>query len=185
MKILEKKWMSLTKKLSLNLFKYTVLIFFILSNPTYSEVKFIKSAVEEVVITDGDSIKIGIEKIRLFGIDAPEMKQICNDENNNPYACGHVSKKFLSDLLYIKSSGEQIYCYYSERDKYKRIIGDCYIGVDNKIGINFNMVFYGQAVAYTRYSEKYLDAQNSAKSFKFGIWAGKFEMPEEWRKINK
>ena len=84
MKILEKKWMSLTKKLSLNLFKYTVLIFFILSNPTYSEVKFIKSAVEEVVITDGDSIKIGIEKIRLFGIDAPEMKQICNDENNNP-----------------------------------------------------------------------------------------------------
>ena len=99
MKILEKKWMSLMKKLSLNLFKFTVLIFFILSNPAYSEVKFIKSAVEKVVVTDGDTIKIGREKIRLFGIDAPEMKQICNDENNNPYACGHVSKKFLSDLL--------------------------------------------------------------------------------------
>ena len=172
------------KKLNLNLFKFTILIFFILSNLAYSEVKFIKSTVEKVVITDGDTIKIRKEKIRLFGIDAPEMNQICNDENNNPYACGHVSKKFLADLLY-NNSGKQVICYYIDRDKYKRIIGDCYIGVDNKIGINFSMVFYGQAVAYTRYSEKYLDAQNSAKSFKFGIWAGKFEMPEEWRKINK
>ena len=184
MKILEIKWMSLMKKLSLNLFKFTVLIFFILSNPAYSEVKFIKSAVEKVVVTDGDTIKIGREKIRLFGIDAPEMNQICNDGNNNPYACGHVSKKFLSDLLYIQNSGKQVYCYYSERDKYKRIIGDCYIGANNKIGINYSMVFYGQAVAYTRYSEKYLDAQDDAKSFKLGLWSGTFVLPEEWRKNN-
>ena len=184
MRILEKKWMSLMKKQNLNLFKFTILIFFILSNIAYSEVKFIQSAVEEVVVTDGDTIKIGKEKIRLFGIDAPEMKQICNDENNNPYTCGHVSKKFLSDLLYIEHSGEQVYCYYSENDKYKRIIGDCYIGADNKIGINYHMVFYGQAVAYTRYSEKYLGAQDSAKGYKFGLWAGTFVLPEEWRKNN-
>ena len=184
MKILEIKWMSLMKKLSLNLFKFTVLIFFILSNPAYSEVKFIKSDVEKVVVTDGDSIKIGREKIRLFGIDAPEMNQICNDGNNNPYACGHVSKKFLADFLYIKNSGKQIYCYYSERDKYKRIIGDCFIGADNEISINGSMVFYGHAVAYTRYSKKYLDAQDDAKGFKSGLWTGTFVLPEEWRKNN-
>ena len=28
-------------------------------------------------IIDGDSIKIGSKKIRLFGIDAPEIKQNC------------------------------------------------------------------------------------------------------------
>ncbi len=184
MKILERKWMSLMKKLSLILFKFIVLIFFILSNPAYSEVKFIKSDVDKVVVTDGDTIKIGREKIRLFGIDAPEMEQICNDEYNNPYACGHVSKKFLADLLYIKNSSKQIFCYYSERDKYKRIIGDCYIGADNEIGINYSMVFYGHAVAYTRYSEKYLDAQDQAKSYKFGLWSGTFVLPEEWRKNN-
>ena len=50
------------KKLNLNLFKFIILIFFILSNPAYSEVKFIKSAVEKVVVTDGDTIKIGKEK---------------------------------------------------------------------------------------------------------------------------
>ena len=64
MKILERKWMSLTKKLNLNLFKFIILIFFILSNSAYSEVKFIKSLVEKVIVTDGDSIKIGKEKIR-------------------------------------------------------------------------------------------------------------------------
>ena len=177
--------MSLTKKLNLNLFKFIFLIFFILSNSAYSEVRLIKSVVEKVIVTDGDSIKIRKEKIRLHGIDAPEMKQICNDKNNDPYACGHVSKKFLADFLYIKNSGKQVYCYYSERDKYKRIIGDCYIGADNKIGINYSMVLYGQAVAYTRYSEKYLDAQESAKNFNFGLWSGKFDLPEEWRKKNK
>ncbi len=176
--------MSLIKRLNQNLFKFFIFIFFILSSSVYGEVKFIKSIVEEVIVTDGDTIKIRKEKIRLFGIDAPEMKQICNDENDNPYACGHVSKKFLTDLLYIKSSGKQIFCYYSERDKYKRIIGDCYIGADNEISINYSMVFYGQAVAYTRYSEKYLGAQDDAKGFKFGLWSGTFTLPEEWRKNN-
>ena len=47
------------------------------------------------------------------------------------------------------------------------------------------MVFEGYAVAYLRYSEKYLDAQETAKSNKKGLWAGKFDLPEEWRKKNK
>ena len=93
MKKLEKKWMNLLKKLNLNLFKFLILLFFILSNSAYSEIKFVSSNIEEVIITDGDSLKIGKEKIRLSGIDAPEMKQICYDETASPYACGHVAKK--------------------------------------------------------------------------------------------
>ena len=172
------------KKLSLNLFKFTVLIFFILSNPAYSEVKFIKSAVEKVVVTDGDTIKIGREKIRLFGIDAPEIKQICKNENNNPYACGEESKNFLVGLLKINLNNK-IYCYYSERDRYNRIIGECFIGANSSININAKMVSNGHAVAYLKYSKKYLEAQNRAKGFKAGIWAGTFDLPEEWRKKNK
>jgi len=66
MKKLEKKWMSLMKKLNLNLFKFLILLFFVLSNSAYSEIKFISSNVEKVIITDGDSLKIGKEKIRYF-----------------------------------------------------------------------------------------------------------------------
>ena len=47
------------------------------------------------------------------------------------------------------------------------------------------MVYLGYAVAYLRYSKKYLHAQESAKSIDNGLWAGTFEIPEEWRKKNK
>ena len=99
MKKLEKKWMSLMEKQSLILFKFLILLFFILSNSAYSEIKFISSNIEEVIITDGDSLKIGKEKIRLSGIDAPEMKQICYDENDSPYACGEDSKSNLKAII--------------------------------------------------------------------------------------
>ena len=171
-------------KLSQSLFKFFILIFFILSNPVFSEIKFIKSVVEQVIVTDGDSIKIGKEKIRLFGIDAPEIKQLCYHEGEKPYACGRLAKLKLEEI--IKNSNiRYIYCFYSERDKYQRIIAECVLGENSQININEKMVLDGYAVAYLRYSKKYLQAQEDAKSFKFGLWAGKFDLPEEWRKNNK
>ena len=172
------------KKLSQSLFKFLILIFFILSNPALSEIKFIKSVVKNVHVTDGDSIKIGKEKIRLSGIDAPEIKQVCYNEGEKPYACGHLAKLKLEEIIKNSNIG-YIYCFYSGRDKYKRILAECVLGEDSQININQQMVFEGYAVAYLRYSKKYFKAQETAKSFKFGLWAGKFELPEEWRKNNK
>ena len=101
------------KKLNLSLFKFLILVFFVLSNSAYSEIKFISSNVEKVIITDGDSLKIGKEKIRLSGIDAPEMKQICYDQNDSPYACGHLAKTYLEDIIKNQDYYKKIYCYYS------------------------------------------------------------------------
>jgi len=36
-----------------------------------------------------------------------------------------------------------------------------------------------------RYSEKYIEQQERAKKLNYGLWAGNFDMPEEWRKKNK
>ena len=44
-----------------------VLIFFILPS----------SYADQVVVTDGDTIRIDGERIRFSGIDAPELKQTC------------------------------------------------------------------------------------------------------------
>ena len=184
MRILEKKWMSLTKKLNLNLFKFIIFIFFIFCNSAFSEIKFIISDVEKVIITDGDSIKIRKQKIRLFGIDAPELKQTCYNKSEVPYPCGIEAKKWL-EIIINKSDKKYIYCYYSERDKYNRILGECFLGEDSKTNVNETMVYLGYAVAYLRYSKKYLHAQESAKSIDNGLWAGTFEIPEEWRKKNK
>ena len=59
------------KKLNLNLFS---LFFFLLTTILSAEEKIISGKAK---ITDGDTIVINQIKIRFFGIDAPEKKQIC------------------------------------------------------------------------------------------------------------
>ena len=174
------------KKLNLNLCNLLFIFFLSLTSLANSEEKFIAAEPSKILVTDGDTIKIGREKIRLFGIDAPEIKQVCKNENNDSYPCGITAKNYLSWLIKgDNENDEKIYCYYSERDKYKRIIGECFIGTLSKTNINRIMVSHGLAVAYLKYSEKYLDAQNIAKNKKIGIWNGTFDLPEEWRKKNK
>ena len=68
--------MSFMEKLNLNLFKFILIFFLTLSNLAFSETKIISYNAIEVGVTDGDSLRFGKERIRLFGIDAPEIKQI-------------------------------------------------------------------------------------------------------------
>ena len=46
------------------------------------------------------------------------------------------------------------------------------------------MVLNGYAVAYRKYSKKFVSQENLAKKDKLGLWAGTFEMPWDWRKNN-
>ena len=139
-------------------------------------------------VIDGDSIKIDKESIRLQGIDAPEVKQVCKTKNDKPYMCGLIAKDALENYIEDAklTSGEKlVYCYYSERDRYKRIIGKCFLGKESFFYLNEAMVLKGHAVAYTRYSKDYIEAENTAKAEGRGIWQGKFDLPEDWRRKNK
>ena len=136
-------------------------------------------------IVDGDTIHIGEYKIRLEGIDAPEMKQTCKLQYlklsflsfNKTYYCGVKSKEKLSK----KINNKKINCKISSRDRYKRYIATCY---KNKTNLNKWMVRNGHAVAYLRYSKKYYRDENYAKKKGLGLWRGAFLRPEKWRKIN-
>tara|TARA_A100000164_G_C21652879_1_gene651124 strand:- start:136 stop:639 length:504 start_codon:yes stop_codon:yes gene_type:complete len=154
-------------------------------------ISFLTSAKSEVIsgiarIIDGDTIKIDNRKVRLHGIDAPEIKQLCQRiflsisfisfEKN--YECGEVSKKKLES--YVKNN--LIKCKIEGIDRYKRILGTCY---KNTININSRMVRNGYAVAYKKYSKRYLNLEMEAKREKLGLWEGKFEMPWDWRKNAK
>jgi hypothetical protein len=39
-------------------------------------------------VVDGDTLELGKERIRLYGIDAPETKQLCKNSKGQDYACG-------------------------------------------------------------------------------------------------
>lgn len=110
-----------------------------------------------VSVHDGDTITIlaGKEqvKIRLFGIDAPELKQ--------PY--GKKSKQFLSNLI----AGQIVEVKENGNDRYGRTIGTISLNGED---INAQMVESGYAWAYRRFSKKYAPQESEAKFEKRGLW---------------
>ena len=140
----------------------------------------------KALVIDGDTIKINSKKVRLFGIDAPEKKQKCKKmllsiyilSFDKSYDCGILSTNKLKN----KIKDNIIICKSKGKDRYKRIIAECF---KDKTNLNSWLVRNGYAVAYLKYSKKYLTAQNLAKKENRGIWQGKFEMPWDWRKKNK
>ena len=142
------------KKLNLILSSLIILFFFI-ENSFGSDEKDVFGIAK---VIDGDTIKIEDKRIRLNGIDAPEIKQECKNEIGM-YNCGIVSKVFLENLILSK----HILCLYQELDRYKRILGTCYTAENIKIkkklmsilgkNINSEMVSNGHAVAYRKYSK--------------------------------
>ena len=139
-------------------------------------------------IIDGDTVHINAKKIRLEGIDSPEIKQQCKKpflkisaiigfEFNKNYSCGEIAKKKLID----KINNSKIKCITSSKDRYKRFLATCYL---DKINLNKWMVRTGNAVAYIRYSKDYVRDEIYAKENKLGVWQGSFIMPEKWRKLN-
>jgi endonuclease YncB( thermonuclease family) len=125
-------------------------------------------------VVDGDTIHIGNTKIRLHGIDAPEMKQTCRTSKGKEQLCGVLAKQALERLV----KDQDVTCKGDTRDRYKRLIAVCYVG---SLNINEQMVVDGWALAYRKYSKDYVRAETLAKSRREGLWRGEFEMPWEWR----
>ena len=57
----------------------------------------------------------------------------------------------------------------------------CFAG---KTDIAQALVAQGLAVAYRRYSEDYVDAEDRAAAAERGMWQGPFDMPWDWRRKN-
>ena len=123
-----------------------------------------------VSIHDGDTITVLQNKqqikVRLFGIDAPELKQ--------PY--GKKSKQFLASLI----AGQVVEVEPKGKDRYKRTLGIIHHkGQD----INAQMVLNGYAWAYVKYSKIYVDQESLARENKHGLWQSSNPTPPwEWRK---
>ena len=126
-------------------------------------------------IVDGDTIWIGPTKIRLYGIDAPETKQECQQADGSEYRCGEAS----TDALRILIASNPVRCEGDTYDRYKRLIAVCYSGTVN---LNAELVRQGWALAYRRYSKDYISVEKEAQEAKRGMWAGFFEPPWKWRR---
>ena len=134
------------------------------------------NASSSLKIIDGDTIILNSEKIRFYGIDTPEMKQTCTDNYGHTYLCGVKAKLELEKII----GSRKVSCIKKTIDRYKRSISICYI---DKNDINSLMVKKGWALAYRKYSKKYVKDEAIAKLNNAGMWSGKFMAPWKWRRM--
>lgn len=123
-------------------------------------------------VGDGDSLQLGGERVRLRGIDAPELSQSCRKQGQD-YACGRLSRDALRRL----TDGKQLSCAGWERDRYGRLLATCTAG---GVELNAAQVSAGWAVAYGGYVAE----EAAARDAGIGLWAGDFERPADWRVVH-
>lgn len=126
-------------------------------------------------VIDGDTIEIHGQRIRLWGIDAPEGGQSCY-RYGEPWRCGKDAAKALADFLGART----VSCSKWDRDRYRRTVA-----VFRVVGQDIGswLVSKGWALDYVRYSEgAYASEQNTAEIRRDGMWRGEFEPPWKWRR---
>lgn len=125
----------------------------------------------QAVVIDGDTLRLDGQRVRLLGMDAPELAQTCTRDGKS-WPCGEVARFALVEMV---QRGD-IFCTSSAEDAYGRSLARCTVG---GVDIGEEMVRHGLAVAYGR--QGYSAAEAEARAARRGIWAGSFETPQDYR----
>lgn len=124
---------------------------------------------------DGDTITVGQTRIRLFGIDAPEMDQTCVSPDGTEWSCGVWVTAQVRSLI----EGESVGCTALDRDRYDRVVARCsFAGND----LGRELVAAGLAFAYRRYSMDYDLDEKGAAVRGTGLHAHQVQSPADYRR---
>ena len=127
-----------------------------------------------VGVIDGDTIRVThdlkLVKVRLYGVDCPEIKQAGGKE-----ARALVRRLAYGKVLHIESKG---------KDRYKRVIGRVHLLSGNTL--SRELVKAGMCWWYRKYApddETLSDMEDEAKAARRGLWAEADPIPPwEWRR---
>lgn len=137
-------------------------------------------ALARIAVVDGDTLRIDGERVRLWGIDAPEKHQACRiDGREQP-----IGMQATEALRSLVARGD-LRCETKDRDRYGRTVADCFVGGQS---IGDAMVYSGWAWALPRYSkDRFLAAQEDAERAGRGVWAGhaSCEAPARFRQEHR
>ena len=120
--------------------------------------------------SDGDSLWVGTDRVRLLGLDAPELDQVCWRPNGDEWPCGRAARDRLAALLHDGN----IDCAPQGEDRFGRTLAHCAVG---EVDLGAAIVSDGLAVARDDYAAE----QRAARDANLGIWNGRFTDPRTWR----
>lgn len=121
-------------------------------------------------VSDGDSFRLGGDRIRLLGLDAPELAQLCDAADGSQWPCGRVARNRMAALL---ASGP-LDCRPEDKDQYGRLLAICSLD-----GRDLGALLVGEGLALS--AGRYWSEQEAARRQSMGIWVGGFETPRDWR----
>ncbi|MCW0399248.1 thermonuclease family protein (plasmid) [Xanthomonas sontii] len=124
-------------------------------------------------VIDGDTLQLNGQRIRLYAIDAPEIRQTCLHRTGE-WDCGNRAGLWLQQLI----AGNEVFCTSQGSDRSGNVIASCMVGETDLGGA---MVKNGWALAYRSVSKTYVIAETDAKRKRLGLWDSQFAMPWDFR----
>jgi len=129
-------------------------------------------------IREADQITIGSTRIRLGGIDAPQVDQLCLNTKGERWTCGVAARDEL--VKFVGNKGWT--CRTRAVDRRGRTVARCEVDGQD---IQKWLVRNGWALAFVRISKDYEPDEKAAREAKAGMWQGAFIAPWDWRVRNK
>jgi endonuclease YncB( thermonuclease family) len=133
-------------------------------------------------VSDGDTIVVKVpgqakpEKIRVLGVDCPEISHGKNDPGQEPW--GTRATVFTKALVLNKEV--RIETDVQPRDQYGRLLGYVWVG---KTMLNLELMKAGHAMLLTyapnvKYVDQFVAAQRAARQAGLGLWSPQDELTE-------
>jgi len=133
----------------------------------------------QVTVIDGDTLDMSGRRFRLWGVDAPESRQLCDADGGQKWRCGARSAMALQDVI----GRRHVTCVSTGKQSHERIVARCYL---ERADLSAWLVESGWALDYPRYSGgAYADHQRRAQAKKAGVHAGRFEEPWKFRSAQR
>ena len=127
-------------------------------------------------VFDGHSFLLDNHPVRLNGVDAPGLEQVCTATGGTAWRCGEASRSYLKRLI----DGKRLTCHVDALAGSGAAVSCSRVGIPDVTGM---VVDAGMAVV-NGHGRKYVDVQSAAQRKKAGLWVGRFTAPIEWRRKN-
>lgn len=132
-------------------------------------------------VVDGDTFVFETagqkRRVRLKALDAFELSQVCHDPSRGgDYQCGVKARDEMMRII----GNRETSCRGEGNDVFGRLVGTCVI-TDTGVDVGEQLVQGGWALAFRKFGNEYVRAEEQARAQSSGAWAGQFTEPWKFR----